>query len=98
MNQRVPGRVRRPGVTTVASLAAHAALAVAVSAVAVDDSILAQRSGATGVASFVTFSGGGPLAFPLAPGRERPEALDVLRAHGRLFGITDPAGQLAVDK
>jgi Zn-dependent metalloprotease len=57
-----------------------------------------RKSRATGLATFVTARDGGPIPVPVATGKRAVEPLDFLVAHGRLFGVTDPAGQLKVEK
>jgi len=57
-----------------------------------------QHSRATGLASFITAADNGPIAvFPPA-GRAQAEPIDFLAQYGHLFGIADPAGQLALDR
>lgn len=53
-----------------------------------------RRSRATGVARFVTARGGGAIEIPLPAGRQQAQPADFFEAYGRLFAITDPAGQL----
>ncbi len=63
-----------------------------------DDGLTVRTSRHTGLASFVTAIDGGVIPVPIAVGKAKPEPLDFLRARGHLFGITDPATQLAIEK
>ena len=57
-----------------------------------------SRSDVTGLANFVTAADGGAIAVRAPAGRAVPGPIDFLRQHGRLFGVTDPATQLVVDR
>ena len=60
------------------------------------DGMVVRPSRFTGQASFVTGSRGAiPVTLP--PGQQRVQAMDFLVNSGHLFGITDPAKQLALD-
>lgn len=63
-----------------------------------DDGLTIRTSRHTGLASFVTAADGGAIPVPIAAGKAKPEPLDFLKAHGHLFGITDPSTQLVIDK
>jgi Zn-dependent metalloprotease len=56
------------------------------------------RSSATGLVTFVTAADGGAIDLALPAGQARPTPDDVLRQHGRFFGIDDPAVQLRLMK
>ncbi|MGD2107984.1 MAG: M4 family metallopeptidase [Phycisphaerae bacterium] len=62
------------------------------------DGLAVHTSRYTGLAQFVTAADGGAIPVPLPKGKARPEPADFFKAHGHLFGITDAATQLALDK
>lgn len=54
-----------------------------------------RRSGLTGSAVMVSAADRGPLPMPGVVAGGRIEPIQALAAHGRVFGVTDPARQLA---
>jgi len=62
------------------------------------DGLRITRSRVTGRARFVTSADGGAIAVRTAAGRAVAEPIEFFRQHGRLFGVSDPATQLVVDK
>ncbi|UCE59306.1 MAG: M4 family metallopeptidase [Phycisphaerales bacterium] len=60
----------------------------------VNDKIEVHRSQATGHATFVAAADRGIIPVALSSGQKEPRPIDFLREHGRLFGVTDPEGQL----
>lgn len=62
------------------------------------DGLKISRSSVTGRANFVTSADGGAIAVPAAAGRAVTGPIDFFHQHGRLFGVSDPAAQLVVDK
>ncbi len=53
-----------------------------------------RESHATGVARFVKPVRDRAIQLPAVPGQRQPTPLDFFRAHGELFGVTDPKRQL----
>ncbi len=61
----------------------------------VEDGLRVSRSRVTGFASFVTAADGGVIPLVAAAGKDAVEPLDVFATHGELFGVSDPANELA---
>ncbi len=57
-----------------------------------------RTSPATGVATFVTATGGGPIRMQPRPGIAQPQPLDFFSEYGPVFGVTSPQTQLRLGK
>ncbi len=66
----------------------------------VEPGLKVDRSGKTGLATFVRATNGGAIDIPVAAaaGGAKAGPMDFLHAHGRLFGVTTPETELALDK
>jgi len=63
----------------------------------VQNGIKIDRSGHTGLASFVTAADGTAIPMQSVPALRRVQPKDFLKEHGGLFGVTDADKQLTVD-
>ncbi len=85
-------------VALVVVIAAHSGAGRADSVAESASALEVRRSHATGVARFVAAVGDDAITVPIASGRRHPQPLDFFRAYGRLFGVSDPARQLTLNK
>ncbi len=82
-------------------LAVGVVLAISTSAVSAPNppaDLTVRTSPVTGLATFVTAADGGAIPLQAAPPRAQIEPMDLLVEYGGLFGLTDPARQLALDR